>query len=108
MIPRTVLMAKAISDIIGPEFEADLGNVIGPVCRKGWSNNYAEWFLDGPDTLGLPTMFSYNVHHWEDKQPFWAQRPVKKFDSPFGAVMFPIADNPVAPPLTTLNSGYTG
>lgn len=108
MIPRTVQMAKVISDTIGPEYEAQLGNIIGPVCRKGWSNNYAAWFLDGPDTLGLPTMFSYSVHHWESKQPYWAQRPVKKFDSPFGAVMYPIADSPTAPFLTSLYEGYGG
>lgn len=108
MIPRAVQMASAISTLIGPEYEASLGNVIGPVCRKGWSNNYSEWFLNGPNTLGLPTMFSYTVHHWEEGQPFWAQRPIKKFDSPFGAVMYPVADSPIAPFLSNLNEGYGG
>lgn len=107
MIPRAVIMAAAISNTIGP-FETDLGNIIGPVCRKGWSNNYAEWFLDGPVFLGKPTMFSYSVHHWEDKQPFWAQRPVKKFDTGLNAIMHPVADSPLPPFTTNLSEGYGG
>lgn len=101
-------MAAAVSGIIGPEFEAELGNVIGPVCRKGWSNNFSEWYLDGPEKLGKPTMFTYSVHHWEDKQPFWAQKPVKRFGVGFNAIMYPVADSPQAPMTSNLYEGYGG
>jgi hypothetical protein len=101
-------MAKEVSSIIGPTYEADLGNILGPVCRKGWSNNFSEWFLDGPDELGRPTMFTYSVHSWVDGQPQWAQRPHKRFNVGLNAIMYPIADSPVPPPTTNLlESGYT-
>lgn len=100
-------MAAAISSIIGP-FEANTGNILGPVCRKGWSNNYGEWFLNGPSLLGKPTMFSYSVHHWESKQPFWSQRPAKRFDIGFGAAMHPISDSPLPPLTSTLSESYGG
>jgi hypothetical protein len=108
MIPRVVKMAAAVSSIIGPGYEAELGNILGPVCRKGWSNNFAEWFLDGPDYLGKPTMFSYRVHHWENNQPYWAQRPVKRFGVGFNAIMHPVADSPDPPLTTSLYEGYGG
>lgn len=109
MTPRAVLMKKAIGDIIGPEFESELGNIIGPVCRKGWSNNFSEWFLDGPDKLGNPTMFKYSVHSWLDGQPRWAQRPVKLFGVGYNAIMYPQADSLTPPPTSNLfESGYSG
>lgn len=95
-------MAKEVSTIIGPSYERELGNIIGPVCRKGWSNNFASWFLDGPNTLGNPTMFSYSVHSWENGQPRWAQRPHKRFGVGFNAIMHPIADSLTPPPTTSL------
>lgn len=105
MVPRTVQMAKAVSDTLGPTLEAEYGNVLGPVCRKGWSNNFSEWFLGDLTTLGNPTMFSYVVHSWLGKAPRWAQRPQKKFDSPFGAIIHPVADSLTPPPLTVIDMG---
>lgn len=106
MIPRAVQMAKAVSDIIGPS-ETDLGNILGPVVRKGWSNNFSEVFLGDENTLGNPTMYSYRVHSWLEGQPRWSHRPVKKFDMGFNAVMHPVADTLTPPPLTNI-TGFGG
>lgn len=108
MIPRAVTMANEVRSIIGPSFEAELGNIIGPVCRKGWSNNFSEWYLDGPDYLGKPTMFTYSVHSWVEGQPQWAQKPKKRFGVGLNAIMYPIADSPVAPLTANLFEGYGG
>lgn len=100
-------MAKEVSTIIGPSYEADLGNILGPVCRKGWSNNFSEWFLGDPDTAGKPTMFTYSVHSWVEGQPRWAQRPKKRFGVGLNAIMYPVADSLTPPPTTNLN-GFGG
>lgn len=77
MVPRTVVMAKAISDIVGEAEVEEYGNIIYKPYR-GWSNIYNGYFLGSagytpPDTLGRPVTFSYYVHSWQNKQPHWAQ-----------------------------------
>lgn len=106
MVPRTVLMKQEISSIIGPEYEAVLGNVIGPQ-GFGWSNMYSQWFLNGPQTLGSPTMFSFYVHHYNSGQPYFAQRPVRKHYS-LGSFIHPVEDSPVVPPIANLSESYVG
>lgn len=107
MIPRTVVMAKAIADEIGPYNVEEYGNIIAEPY-KGWSNIYSAYFLGSSgyapsDTLGRPVMFSYYVHSYLDNQPLWAQPPKRKFGQGFSAILYPIADNPTAPPLNTVN-----
>jgi hypothetical protein len=103
MIPRAVQMAKEITSLMGASLEADLGNVLGPVSRKGWSNNFSQWYLGGPESLGRPTMYTHRIHRWVDGQPMWSQRPQKRFGVGYNAIMVPVADSPIAPPTTVLS-----
>lgn len=99
-------MKAEISSIIGPMYESYLGNILGPQ-GFGWSNLYPQWFLDGPNTLGTPTMFNYRVHHFEGGQPFFSQPPLRK-QTLFGSFLHPVADSIQPPPLSNLSEGYTG
>lgn len=105
MVPRTVQAKKEISAIIGPEYEALLGNVIGPQ-GFGWSNVSNQWFLNGPAKLGNPVFFSYVIHHYApDGMAFYSQPPVRR-SAGTGSCLHPVADNPVPPPLSNLAEGY--
>ena len=106
MVPRTVQMAKAVADLLGPEEIEEYGNIIFK-SYTGWSNIYQGYFLGSagaapPDTLGRPVMFSYYVHSWLENEPRWAQPPKRKFDDGFSAILFPVADSLVPPPLSSI------
>lgn len=105
MVPRAVLMKKEISSVIGPSYEAELGNILGPQ-GFGWSNLFHRWFLDGPSTLGNPAMFQYIIHHYDpDGTPFYSMPPVRRHLS-LGSCLHPVADSQVPPPLSNLSEGY--
>jgi hypothetical protein len=107
MVPRTVQMSKVISSVIGPYYESQLGNILGPQ-GFGWSNLNAQWFLNGPTTLGNPAIFSYVIHHYDpDGTPYYSQPPVRRHLS-LGSCLHPVADNPVPPPLSDLSLGMYG
>lgn len=66
MIPRTVLMAKEIENLLTAPQLAQYGNIIGAFYR-GWSTNYYEYYTQlQPNGYGVnpgdPTMFKYSVH----------------------------------------------
>lgn len=105
MVPRTVQMKKEISSIIGPEYEAQLGNVLGPQ-GFGWSNLFHRWFLNGPTTLGNPLVSDYFIHHYDaDGTPFYTQPPQRK-SSGVGSFLHPVADSSSVPPVANLFEGY--
>lgn len=103
MVPRTVLVKKQISSIIGP-YEELLGNVIGPQ-GFGWSNLFASWFLDGPASLGNPVFFSYVIHHYVDGVPYYSQPPIRR-QLDLGSCLHPVADSITPPPLSNLFESY--
>jgi hypothetical protein len=92
-------------------------------AMKGWTNNYQEYFtqlgpVPGYDvTSGDPTMFEYSVHSFlPSGAPKWAQPPHRRSQLqvlPFtppnynpAAIqysgLYPVADNPVPPPIDSL------
>jgi hypothetical protein len=108
MVPRTVVMAKAVADIIGEGPVSEYGNIVAKPYM-GWSNIYSGYFLGSPgsivnDTLGRPVTFSYYVHSWLAKQPRWAQPSRRIFGNGFSAILSPVADSPVPPPLNSVVS----
>jgi len=105
MVPRTVQMKKEISSIIGPEYEALLGNVLGPQ-GFGWSNLFQRWLLNGPSTLGTPQVSDYFIHHYDpDKTPYYTQPP-QRGQSGVGSFLYPVADSSSVPPTSNLFEGY--
>ena len=93
---------------------------------KGWTNNYQEYYTQlQPNNYdvnpGDPTMFEYDVHSYTTVSPVgepkWAQAPRRLINatvSPFvppntnqqaiqySAILYPVSDNPLAPPVDTL------
>lgn len=105
MVPRAVQMKKEISSIIGPEYEALLGNVLGPQ-GFGWSNLFQRWLLNGPNTLGTPQVSDYFIHHYgPDKTPYYTQ-PLQRRQSGVGSFLHPLADSSSVPPTSNLFEGY--
>lgn len=107
MVPRTVVMAKAVADAIGEYNVEEYGNILAKPYM-GWSNNYYAYFLGSAgyapaDTLGRPVDFNYYIHSYTDGQPRWAQPSKRKFGDGFSAILYPVADSPTAPPLNTIN-----
>jgi len=107
MVPLTVVMAKAVADIIGEESVSEYGNIIAKPYM-GWSNIYSAYFLGSPgnapsDTLGRPVTFSYYVHSWLGNQPRWAQPSKRIFGNGFSAILSPVADSLVPPPLDSVS-----
>jgi len=97
MIPRAVLMAKAVDDSYVDT--ADKGNILAPFY-KSWANNWGQYYTYGPNQ-GLGTMFAYSVHSFDGSgAPRWAQPPARKFNSRFTGFMHPVADS-LTPPATT-------
>lgn len=107
MVPRTVQMKKEISSIIGPYYEAQLGNIIGPQ-GFGWSNLFQRWLLNGPNTLGTPQISDYFIHHYgDDGTPFYSQAPSRR-SAGVGSFLHPVADSSSVPPVANLYEGYLG
>jgi hypothetical protein len=91
---------------------------------KGWTTNYQEYYTQlQPNGYGVnpgdPTMFKYVVHSFDSTgQSRWAQPPHRFYQNQVSAVtppqyvnnpqviqysfMYPVADNPVPPPIDTL------
>lgn len=107
MIPRSVKMAKSVEDTIGSYYVGLYGNILAPTYR-GWSNMSPEWFLGGPSTIGLPTMFQFSVRNFYESEPLWAQRPNRKFGQGYSAILYPQQDSPTPPPTSTIDSGAFG
>ena len=96
---------------------------ITPALR-GWTTNYQEYYTQLPvngygQVPGNPTMFEYSVHNYSATgQPLWAQAPRRFFQNQVGVTgpnpsinypdaiqysfIYPVADNPVAPPVDVL------
>ena len=73
---------------------------------KGWTTNYQEYYTNLPPNAygvnpGDPTGFSYSVHSFLAGSPQWAQPPHRSYQQGFSYV-YPVQDNPVAPPIDTL------
>jgi len=89
---------------------------------KGWTNNYQEYYTQlQPNNYnvnpGDPTMFEYTVHSFDASgAPRWAQPPHRFYQNqvaPFVppnnnpqaiqySFIYPVADNPAAPPIDVL------
>jgi len=89
---------------------------------RGWTTNYMEYYTQMPPNAygvnpGDPTMFEYNVHSFSPiGEPRWAQAPRRFFQNQVAnfvppnanqqaiqySFMYPVADNPVPPPIDTL------
>lgn len=135
MIPRTVQMAKAVSDLFSDEDLEKYGNIVlngyltvgmdGTSVRpamKGWTTNYAEYYTQLPLNSydvnpGDPTGFNYTVHSFTPTEnvPRWALPPHRPVPSdltsnPNGGIrcswIFPVADTVSEPPIDNLNIGY--
>lgn len=94
MVPRTVRMKAEISSIIGPVYEALLGNVIGPQ-GFGWSNLHSRWFLNGSNTLGTPQISDYFINHFGPEGLPYYRQPSQRKPSGVGSFLYPVADSPL-------------
>ena len=97
MIPRAVLMAKAVENSYVDT--DDKGNILAPFY-KSWANNWSQYFTYGTNQ-GLGTMFTFSVHSFDGSgAPRWAQPPARRFGTRFTGALFPVADS-TTPPATT-------
>ena len=107
MVPRSVKMAKAVADS-GVDVDT-LGNVIAKQYR-GWSNNgvndyYTRNSPEYGDVQGLPTGYLYDVRSYgnpAEGKPRWGQGPRRLNAQTYSAILYPIADRLVPPPIDTL------
>ena len=74
---------------------------------KGWINNTSGYYTqlqpNGYDVNpGDPTGFLYSIHsHTPLGAPKWAQPPHRSYQDQF-SFLYPVADNPVPPPIGSL------
>lgn len=91
---------------------------------RGWTTNYMQYYTQLPvngygQVPGNPTMFEYTIHSYSSTgNPRWAQAPRRFFQNQVGTTgpnpainypdaiaysfIYPVADNPVSPPVGTL------
>ena len=76
-------------------------------AMKGWTTNYMEYYTqlqpNGYDVNpGDPTGFEYRIHSYTSSgAPRWAQPPHRSYQNQF-SFLYPVADNPVPPPIDSL------
>jgi hypothetical protein len=99
MTPNCVRMNAHVREILHEN--EDLGGPLGK-SYTGWSNIYSHYLLGDSSTIGRPSLSSYTVRSWEGLSPRWSQPPKKLYDSPYGAIMFPVQDSPSSPPLNSI------
>jgi hypothetical protein len=107
MVPRSVLMAKAVKDA-GVDVEL-LGNVIAKQYR-GWTNNGNNDYYTRNDAVygdiqGQPTGYLYDVRSYgnpTDGEARWGQGPCRLNAETYSAILYPIADRIVPPPIDNL------
>lgn len=87
---------------------------------KGWTTNYMQYYTElAPNAYsqdpGNPTMFDYVVHSWSATSAKWAQPPHRTYQDQVSSItppqnvnnpqvikysfMYPVTDNPAAPPI---------